>query len=227
MKKNYILLIVFSAFTHFIFGQSFLTVSPKDTFYVTKHPDSLLVAAFELTNTSANAVDVTWERNVLSAPSSWDLVVCDLAVCYAPLTKKATFNLAAGAKGKFLLDAVPNGVAGSAWVRITLTAKGLTTPIVIKYGFKASASVGVNESEIASKINITPNPVKDFFTLKGFDNSITAVQITDLTGRIVKKMNAFEGATYETSDLLKGTYFVSFLDRNNKRLTTKKMIKVD
>jgi hypothetical protein len=227
MKKIYLLLIIFSAFTHFVFGQAFLTVSPKDSFFVAKHPDSLLVSAFELTNTSTNAVDVTWERTILSAPGTWDLTVCDLSACFGPATKKANFNMAAGAKGKFLLDVSPNGNAGNAWVKITLTAKGLMTPIVVKYGFKASANVGINDSEIASKINITPNPVKDFFTLKGFDNSIVSVQITDLTGRTLKRMNASEGAIYDTNDLLKGTYFVSFLDKNNKRLTTKKMIKVD
>ncbi len=225
MKKIYLFLAILFA-SNFAFAQVTLKLSPKDSFFIANHPDSLFSAEVTVENTSASAVDVTWERKILTMPATWDMVVCDPVLCYAPLTKTAVFNLEAGGKGKIKLDAATNGYAGDAWARIIITAKGIATPLVVKYAFKAKSTVGVNDA-MASKITLSPNPVKDFFTLKGFDSSIEALQITDLTGRILKRINASEGTTYDTSDLLKGTYFVSLLDKNNKKLTTKKIIKVD
>lgn len=225
MKKIYLFLAVLFTSTALL-AQVSLKLSPKDTFYVSNHPDSVFSIDAIIENTSAAAVDVTWERSILAAPQGWDFVVCDPVLCYAPLTKKAVFTLAAGEKGKVKLDAVPNSEAGSAWVRIAVTAKGLATPLIIKYAFNAKSKVAVNDV-LASQISLSPNPVKDFFTLKNLDNRIESLQITDLTGKTLKKMNVSEGAVYDSNDLLKGTYFVSFLDKNSKRLATKKMIKVD
>ncbi|HOZ76675.1 MAG TPA: T9SS type A sorting domain-containing protein [Ferruginibacter sp.] len=65
-------------------------------------------------------------------------------------------------------------------------------------------------------ISIIPNPVKNYFIIKGAEG-FSGISIIDATGRIVKQMKSNNSGRYETTGLAKGVYLVRLL--NDKEFT--------
>lgn len=119
------------------------------------------------------------------------------------------------------------------WTQFTYTVSGLAVPtdcrVAFRYTVPTSAGPSGNNSNFigidafsidrtlstddffATNFSLSPNPVSNDFTIQSKNQLITAVQVTDINGRIVKN-NSFEtvaNVTVDTSDLKSGIYFVS------------------
>jgi hypothetical protein len=76
--------------------------------------------------------------------------------------------------------------------------------------------------------SISPNPVTNTFIVNGFVFNPTPLvkdqlEIYDLAGKLVKKMDNIKGNEFEVNDLTSGAYFISVL-RDNQKMFTKKLI---
>ncbi len=225
MKKISTILFFAVLFTATLSAQSFKLLT-KDSVYQTNHPDSSFQVQASIQNTGAAMLDITWERLDVSVPATWDVSICDPTACFPPKVITGKFSLAPNAKGNMLIDVFPNGMQGKANVRVRFSAKGIATPLLVKTAFFANAKVGTNDAAIEKAI-LSPNPTQDFFTIKYFDEKIVTVQVMNLTGKVIKTMPAYENATYDIGELAQGTYLVSFLNKDNQRLTAKKLVKIN
>lgn len=93
-------------------------------------------------------------------------------------------------------------------------------------GFKAVLScsvLGLNE-DLKTDLTLSPNPVKNEFTIKGF-GKILNVEIYDQTGKLIKKFDdvSLLKNSFNISDITSGNYVVSIKTVNEKII--KKIIK--
>tara|TARA_B100000900_G_scaffold262271_1_gene223525 strand:- start:11129 stop:12973 length:1845 start_codon:yes stop_codon:yes gene_type:complete len=104
---------------------------------------------------------------------------------------------------------------------ISLAAAGGTYPSTIYIDnvyFYKEATASINDIEI--NVNVYPNPVKDILNVISAE-SIDAVRIFDLTGRVVKQATPNKANfNLDVADLSNGVYLVK-LNAGNKEVTTK------
>ncbi len=69
--------------------------------------------------------------------------------------------------------------------------------------------VGVDNKQAIKSIEIYPNPTNEFVVLKS-ENKINKVEITDISGKLVKNIfDILKNQKINVSDLKKGTYFIT------------------
>jgi photosystem II stability/assembly factor-like uncharacterized protein len=68
------------------------------------------------------------------------------------------------------------------------------------------------------KVNIYPNPAKDFTSIEGLPNNVDIVNITDLYGKTVWSENNVKSSSLEinTSSFSSGIYILSIISRGNR-----------
>ena len=68
-----------------------------------------------LTNNTASALDLTWDRTVNNIPrqEGWLTAFCDNELCYPPTTNTNTFTVAANATDTLSFHYYPNGFVGT------------------------------------------------------------------------------------------------------------------
>jgi len=86
---------------------------------------------------------------------------------------------------------------------------------------KSSTPTTITENENA--ISIYPNPIEDFVTISGINNSIYGISITNGNGQIVRQISKVSNSI-DLSDLDAGFYFIQ-LTMSTGELITKKIIK--
>ena len=69
-------------------------------------------------------------------------------------------------------------------------------------------------------IKITPNPVSQFFKLKDNFSNVSNINIYNMTGRLIKNLDAIDSDEYYIGDLPNGVYLVRLSDKNNKTIKT-------
>lgn len=80
-------------------------------------------------------------------------------------------------------------------------------------------NVGIVENSI-SKIEIYPNPIQDFVTVKGENGTLT---LSDINGNVILSQAHFQKSTLDTRNLSQGVYFIEL--KNSKGRTFQKVIK--
>lgn len=99
--------------------------------------------------------------------------------------------------------------------------------MVNEKGFIANFSctvLGVDDVSRSKDILLSPNPVKNQFTLKGI-SKITGVEVYDISGKLVKQFDAdsLSKNSFDVSRLKKGNYVVKI--KTDKETLNKKLIK--
>ena len=87
--------------------------------------------------------------------------------------------------------------------------------------YTPGGNTGINKNELEeSKINVFPNPAKDFIAIQL--NQLTKnnidIELYDLTGRLIQKTVLFQGSTivnFDTRTLYEGTYLIKIIDNGN------------
>ena len=135
-----------------------------------------------------------------------------------------------------LFDVTITGAAvGSDPLELDLTA-GTTTGNAVAgvgvfdnincYTSATDILLGAKANSVANnKFTVYPNPVKDVVTISNTEASISAIEITDLNGRVVKNMNvtSISDVQVTVSDLSQGVYMMKIT--SDKGTATKKIIK--
>ncbi len=86
--------------------------------------------------------------------------------------------------------------------------------------------LGVNNvASTSNKFTVFPNPAKSIVTVSNADASISAVELTDLNGRVVKNVSVsnLSDVQVSISDLAQGVYMMKIT--SDKGVATKKIIK--
>jgi hypothetical protein len=100
-------------------------------------------------------------------------------------------------------------------------AQGMQQP------YEISTTLGINETTINLEMNVYPNPVTNFLTLKVDDVELSTLsfQLIDLKGKVItnKKVNSAT-TTVAMENLPTATYFLKVTD-NNQIVKTFKIIK--
>lgn len=73
-------------------------------------------------------------------------------------------------------------------------------------------------------IKIFPNPATDYIELSDTDK-VSQIVIYNLTGREMKRFDAFSGEKYYVGDLPKGLYLVQLTDSKNQTIITQRVSK--
>jgi len=147
----------------------------------------------------------------------------------------ATFNQQIGSvsgilqSGLAVADLLPDAVTGV--YNFTPTTTGVyhvgihaNTPtaagIFMVFEVKVEAPLSVADFE-ANNFSLYPNPAKDNFILETNTALMSAIQITDINGRIVKSMNlsGVSNTSVDISDLKTGMYFVAVQTDNGSGTT--------
>lgn len=85
---------------------------------------------------------------------------------------------------------------------------------------------GIDKYSKLDKFEMFPNPATANVTIRASGNKAAFVNITDLTGRVVKEARLQNGqAVVETSEMPSSIYFVSILDEQRGLLNTSKLVK--
>ncbi|MFZ4106249.1 T9SS type A sorting domain-containing protein [Flavobacterium sp.] len=152
-----------------------------------------------------NTGDVTWKEStglfyggVVAASSGLDITECDFAVSSGSVTG----GVQNAASNNYLVDNV----------QITAVAT------------ESLLSVNTN-SVVSSDISVFPNPTKDIINVSNKLASISSIEISDLNGRVVNKVNSIdaENVQINISDLSSGIYMMKIV--SDKGTITKKVIK--
>lgn len=130
------------------------------------------------------------------------------------------------------------------WTQFSYTVTGLSGPTAVKLGFRYfvtnagpngsnSDIIGIDTFSVdrplgtsdffAKNFTVFPNPANDILNITAKNNTeIKGIQITDLNGRVVKKMNQQTQAEVQinVADLTAGAYFIS-VETNDGNATSK------
>jgi parallel beta-helix repeat protein len=82
--------------------------------------------------------------------------------------------------------------------------------------------VGIELNNLNNEIKIFPNPVSNEITIVCSNLKINEINIFDITGKLIKKMNQFTN-TINVTDLSNGTFFIKLI--TDKGTITKKFVK--
>ena len=78
-----------------------------------------------------------------------------------------------------------------------------------------------NHDKFSSQLDIFPNPSSGSLTISFVNQTIKEIQLTDLLGKIIIKQ-ALNGQTnFEIKDLKGGTYILTLIDTDNRRINRK------
>ena len=85
-------------------------------------------------------------------------------------------------------------------------------------------TVGVSEMEVLDGISIFPNPTAGVFQISSDSNEVLFVEVTDITGKVVRTSTLSTLATMDMSDVAAGVYTVTVsnaTERSVQRVTVK------
>jgi hypothetical protein len=224
MKKSFILLFSILAFAKINAQVVDLKITP-DTLVENK-PSSVdaIPINIEVKNTAGKVRTIVWERIVITITDDWSTQVCDPITCWAPAKSTSEFDLASNGVGAMVIDAFTEQKRGSAYIKMKFSDKAdPNTAIIGRYRFNA-VLVGTEEIE-ATKLRLFPNPTADYFVLEG-NAPLTEVQVLSMDGRVLKTFPYIENDIYEIQDLNPGAYMLSLNGENDKRLATKRLMKL-
>ena len=98
-----------------------------------------------------------------------------------------------------------------------LTAGGITANHIARWNLATSTG----ESLLSYHISFFPNPSKDFITITLPIKSL--IEIYDIEGQLLKKINDIKETTIDISDLSCGVFIIKV--RTGKKIVTLKFIK--
>jgi hypothetical protein len=193
------------------------------------HPEDMIAEAF-ISNNTSDTLFMKWERILDDTPEDWKTAVCDANICVFPDVSSNEFVLYPNETGfSLLVHAYPGGdpsgifendvYPGEGEVHLKIT--NLNDPsdtLVAVYFFTLIGGpiLDLVEPEL-EKINIFPNPAGNYFTLTE-TKEIQSLIIYNILGHPVKTFAVNVNRQFEIDDLPGGSYFVSLIDKDQKKV---------
>ena len=248
---NKILFIVFltcSFFATTTFAQTANYSFTNDSIVATfRRCDTTQEATLTIKNNSSKQDTLTWKRTLRSnniwanSGGSWTVTTCDNNGCYTAGVNQRTFYIAAGATVNMIMNVTPNGVAGTGIIDLKIGTPNrdslklgkiyLIDSISGYYKFNiACKTVGINNISSINEINIYPSPFQNNFTISSSNlNRVKFLEVYNVIGSLIYKQELNDASSDAVSinpgNISKGLYFVSLLDSNHNKITTKKIQK--
>ena len=222
MKQLFTLFGLF-AFSIFAFAQqsSILKFETADTMFAKFDPaiDEYVIEG-SLKNISSTTQKIKWKRKYLQIADNCQSYVCDIN-CYATSTNESPVltilpNASIPILGHFYKECAANG--GTSY-RLTFHPSTDLTTVLYTVVFNCGTTTSVSDLE-KDNIKITPNPVSQFFKLKDNFSNVSNINIYNMTGRLIKNLDAIDSDEYYIGDLPNGVYLVRLSDKNNKTIKT-------
>lgn len=181
----------------------------------------------DITNNTGAELNLYWEFVPAEGyPSDWSTQICDINLCYAPNTLKSspiTPNVIAdGATVEFSFKVWNNNgvVEGTSYGILNLYDDSEFTNLVAS----SSAPVTSTSNLDLSDLVIYPNPTTEFIQLKN-DESIAAIKIFNIVGRVVKTFNHSAGLVHDVTTLRSGMYLVRLEDKDGNVVKSMRLSK--
>jgi hypothetical protein len=141
-----------------------------------------------------------------------------LTACYEETTSTAEFTLDANAEGEISVHFYNNEEQpgmGIVNLKMTNTAVPADTVTVV---FTYNAKLSAQERELANRIIVAPNPVKDFVQLQNATDFVGAVRILAQDGREIAYLQATPDQRYDLAYLPTGLYYLTMENKKGELL---------
>lgn len=208
------------------YGQVTVTITPGIVNSAV-NPDSFEIKGkATLKNTSGQTKRFVWQRNIISLPSAWQALVCDVNQCWTSGVSVSPDTIVLAANGTSNLDVYirPNHVSGAATIELKVTEVGNTANTVTgRYLFATSTSTRETPKSYSNSnipVKIYPNPTTDYFMLTDNNDVVDRVVIYNIIGRQVRAYKAVDNFKYSVNDLPEGIYIIRLLNNSGNTVKT-------
>ncbi len=218
MKKIIFTLLITCVLASMALAQASFTMTPNPA-NVTAPPTLFDAAAYsKIKNNTNKPLNMRWNRRIIQLPDGATCAVCDLTACYDETVSTADFTLNANAEGEISVHFYNNDeVPGMGIVNLKMTNLAVpadTVTVVFTYNAKLSAL----ERELANRIIVAPNPVKDFVQLQNAAELVGAVRILAQDGREIAYLQATPDQRYDLAHLPTGLYYLAMENQKGQLL---------
>jgi len=177
----------------------------------------------DITNGFPYNQSLTWRINILEVTSEWQVAVCDVNQCYTPAVTEMNFSLGAGASGDMDVHVYPNGVDGAAIIEVDVFQSNDSTNITSATYF-FNHTVGITE-KFSEAIKVYPNPTQDFITIDNSENLVSAVELYNVSGKMVLRSDLNGNDRISLQELASGNYILKLVDANANIVSTNLVVK--
>ncbi len=238
MKKSYSLLLFLMASVSLVYSQQ-LVVVPNDSAEITANvtdefePNDIHI---EVVNNTANTITATWGLVNYTAPSGWEVKLCDNNNCYDLILGPGPYESLPVAAGdtldmKFQYTAHLISGTGNTNVFLYKTGDSSNTVVFLNYKANLTAVSGIKDNETTSNLKLYPNPVQRTFVVSGLkDAGNLSFEVYDVKGAVMKtKIVNASASQIEISveNLSKGDYILKAFDSSGKAVGTSKLNKTN
>jgi hypothetical protein len=218
MKKVIFTLLITCVLSAMALAQASFSMTPNPA-NCSAPPDLFDVPAYsKIKNKTNKPINMRWNRRIIQLPQGATCAVCDLTACYDASVSTADFTLDANAEGEISVHFYNNEeVPGMGIVNLKMTNLAVpadTVTVVFTYNAKLSAE----ERELANRVIVAPNPVKDFVQLQNADDLVVAVRILAQDGREIAYLQATPDQRYDLAHLPTGLYYLTMESKKGQLL---------
>ncbi|MES2621636.1 MAG: T9SS type A sorting domain-containing protein [Bacteroidota bacterium] len=239
MKKKSLLLSFLFATVSLAFSQQ-LIVSPSDSaeiwanVYDEFEPNDVHIY---LINNTGNSTTVTWGMTNYSAPSLWEVKLCDNNNCYDLLLNGGPYEslpVAAGDTIDMKFQYTAHLVTGTASTNVYVYVTGDSANSAVFLNYKANLTYtpnGIADNFAVENLKLYPNPVQSSFVVSGLENANdVSFEIYDVKGAAIKTVVSNISATQTeilTGNLPVGDYILKAFDSAGKITGTSRFTKTN
>lgn len=165
----------------------------------------------------------TWEKHVIFVTDGWDVSVCDNIQCHSPnVDTYETLPIGPGEDGDLKAFLFPNGIEGSAAVRIDLWET--TNPDVVISGmYYVNTAVGISE-KLSEAITIYPNPAIDLVRIAKGDIQVDQFELYDMSGKQTLRVPVGQTDVIDVSAVPAGNYIARMYNQDGTQVSSNVLI---
>ncbi|MDX1410019.1 MAG: T9SS type A sorting domain-containing protein, partial [Saprospiraceae bacterium] len=184
---RFVILSVFLLYCSGISAQLF-TIGP-DSVSVTGGADELYLEAHTtLLNTQDTAIQVAWQRTIVTQPDTWINYLCSDFLCFLPENDSGMIYVLPHQEMDVNMTFFPQDVPGIGDVLVTFWDATEAAPgaVTIRYTCTAEATTATKQPATTA-LNIYPNPARDHLYVQSHEQ-IAKVSIRSADGRIIQNV---------------------------------------
>lgn len=217
MKRNLLLILVFSLIAQFSFAQLMFS---ETEFNETLPLDTEVELIFNVTNSSTEAMTIKWERTENFPNDDWYSFMCDKQQCFIPSVSDNQFNVDPNEvlEFKVTISASTNELGSVSFSIYDVNDPSNSGNVVFNVNDTSN-----NDYINVENVKVYPNPASDYIKLSNADG-IATMEVFNIIGKKVKNFTDVQtDQAYNVSDLPKGMYMVRLLDDEGEALGTKRI----
>lgn len=203
MKKT--LLVILSVVA---FGlQAQISITDAEVNVSGNHSDSDFYQNTYAVYSGEGELDVNWQREIVSTPEGWEFSNC-FPSCFPKEKASGEVTMLGGEDTYLNTHFYPNGVAGTAQVKIIITLQDAPETSFEALFIGTATGLAIDENEV-SQLLMYPNPTQNVISLKS-NKEIHRVMIYNQLGGLVKNVSPNNTLlSIDINDLSKGVYFIT------------------